>query len=224
MAVQTMISMRELIRRWRTDGEFKTITGAAGSFFVTLIFALYNGFLGIAYASVWHGSICVYYIVLTVLRGYILATNRKSGAAEEIRKHRKKAFLYASLGLLGLNLSLLVPVSLMTLQQKPVHLTLIPAIAMAAYTTVKVTTASINLKRRKMLRNQFAKLLRTIGFVDALISILTLQNTLIMVVALGDDRNMLPLTAITSGAIMLAALMLSIAALVNGIRSNKKEA
>jgi hypothetical protein len=166
----------------------------------------------------------VYYIVLTVLRGYILASNRKSGAAEEIRKHRKKAFLYASLGLLGLNLSLLVPVSLMTLQQKPVHLTLIPAIAMAAYTTVKVTTASINLKRRKMLRNQFAKLLRTVGFIDALISILTLQNTLIMVVALGDDRSMLPLTAITSGAIMLAALMLSIAALVNGIRSNKKEA
>lgn len=224
MAVQTMISMRELIRRWRTDGEFKTITSAAGSFFVTLIFALYNGFLGIVYASVWHGSICVYYIVLTVLRGYILASERKRGKAEETKKRRKKAYQYASLGLLGLNLSLLVPVSLMTLQQKPVHLTLIPAIAMAAYTTVKVIMASINLKRRRMLQNQLAKLLRTIGFIDALVSILTLQNTLIMVNAAEGDSSMLTLTAITSGVIMMAVLLLSIAAFVNASRSNKEEA
>ncbi len=213
-----MNSMREMIRRWRTDGEFKTMAGAAGSFFVTLAFALYNGFLGITHASVWHGSICVYYIVLTVLRGYILASDRKSGASEEIRKHRKKAFLYASLGLLGLNLSLMVPVSLMTLQQKPVHLTLIPAIAMAAYTTVKITLASINLKHRKRMQNQLAKLLRTISFIDALVSILTLQNTLIMVSTKGDALVMLPLTAITSGAVMLAVLMLSAAALMKGIR------
>ena len=95
---------------------------------------------------------------------------------------------------------------------------------MAAYTTVKVIMASINLKRRRMLQNQLAKLLRTIGFIDALVSILTLQNTLIMVNAAEGDSSMLTLTAITSGVIMMAVLLLSIAAFVNGSRSNKEEA
>ena len=217
-----MHSRQELIRRWKTDEDFKTIASAAGSFAVTLLFALYNGFLGIAHVSVWHGTICVYYLVLTVLRGYILVSERKRGTAGETENRRKKAYMCASLGLLGLNLSLLAPVSLLTLQQKPVHLTLIPAVTMAAYTTVKVTVASVNLKRRKALRNQLAKLLRTVSFIDAMVSVLTLQNTLIMVSVTGGDRSMLRLTAITSGIIMLAVLLLSIAALVNGNRSEKK--
>ena len=213
-----MNSVRELIRRWRTDGEFRTMAGAAGSFFVTLAFALYNGFLGIAHASVWYGAICVYYLVLTILRGSILAAERKLSAAEEREEGRRNVYLRASLLLLLLNLSLLVPVSLMTLQQKPVRLTLIPAIAMAAYTTVKITLASINLKRRKRMQNRLAKLLRSISFIDALVSILTLQNTLIMVNAKEDALAMLPLTAVTSGAVMLTVLLLSAAALAKGIR------
>ena len=56
------------------------------------------------------------------------------------------------------------------------------------------------------------------------ISILTLQNTLIMVNAAEGDSSMLTLTAITSGVIMLAVLLLSIAAFVNGSWSNKEEA
>ncbi len=212
-----MNSMHELIRRWRTDSEFKTMAGAAGSFFVTLAFALYNGFLGIAHTSVWHGAICAYYLVLTILRGSILAAERKLSAGAEKEQGRRKVCLRASLWLLALNISLLAPAAMMTKQQKPVDLTLIPAIAMAAYTTLKITLASINLKRGKKIQNRLAKLLRTISFIDALVSILTLQNTLIMVVAKGDAPALLPLTAITSGAVMLAVLLLSAAALVKGI-------
>ena len=213
-----MDTVRELIRRWRADGEFRTMAGAAGSFFATLFFALYNGFLGIAAASVWHGAICAYYLVLTVLRGSILAAERKLSCAADREKGRRRVYLRASLWLLALNVSLLVPVTLMTTQQKPVRLTLIPAISMAAYTTVKVTLAAVNLKRRKRMRNRLAKLLRSISFIDALVSVLTLQNTLIMVSAKGDAKAMLPLAAATSGAVMLAVLLLSAVALAKGIR------
>ena len=213
-----MNSMRELIQRRRTDSESKTMTGAACSFFVTLFFALYNGFLGIASSSVWHGAICAYYLVLTILRGSILAAERKLSDAAEKEAVRRRIYLRASQWLMVLNVSLLAPVTLMTMQRKPVYLTLIPAIAMAVYTTVKITLASIHLKCRKRMRNRLAELLSTIGFIDALVSILTLQNTLIMVNAKGDAHDMLPLTAVSSGAIMLAILLLSAAALARGIR------
>lgn len=44
--------------------------GRVGGFAVTVAFALYNGILGAIYASVWHGSICLYYLLLSALRGF----------------------------------------------------------------------------------------------------------------------------------------------------------
>ena len=116
-----------------------------------------------------------------------------------------------------LNLSLVVPVSLLVLLQKPVKMSLIPAITMAAYTTYKTVMASVNLKKRKKSENRLVRLLRTINFIDALVSILTLQNTLIMVNMHGEGNQMLTLSAVTSAVIMLAVLALSVAAIRKGI-------
>jgi hypothetical protein len=120
--------------------------------------------------------------------------------------------------LLILNISLVVPISIMVRQQKPVSLTLIPAIAMAAYTTYKVIMASVNLRKRKSSSDSLVWLLRTISFIDALVSILTLQNTLIMVNSSGEDLGMLPLTAITSALVWIAVLGMSLNAIMKGIR------
>ena len=60
-----------------------------------------------------------------------------------------KVYLAASVLLLILNISLIVPITIMVKQQKPVHLTMIPAIAMAAYTTYNISMAFINLRRSR---------------------------------------------------------------------------
>ncbi len=51
---------------------------------------------------------------------------------------------------------------------------------------------------------------------DALVSILTLQNTLIMVSTKGEAAGMLPLTAVTSGAVWAALLYISVSAIRKG--------
>ena len=166
-------------------------------------------------SSVWHGTICVYYLVLSLLRGFILLAGKKaagrSGASDRIS-------LASAVLLLLLNGSLVVPVSIMVIRQKPVGMTLIPAIAMAAYTTYKIVTASINLKRKNRSADSLVRLLRTIGFVDALVSILSLQNTLIMINMKGAGTEMLILSAITSAAVMAVILVLSVCAVAAGIR------
>lgn len=212
---------KQFLDRWRTDYDFKTVTGASGSLAMTVVFALYNGFLGVRHSSLWYGTICVYYIVLTGLRGVIIAARKRLAPADGREDAGNKAYLLAAALLLLLNLSLVIPVTLMVRQQKPVSLTLIPAIAMAAYTTYKVIMASINLKRRNRSADSLIRLLRTIGFIDALVSILVLQNTLIMVNTNGEDGEMLPLTAITSAAVMVTVLLLSAAAIIKGIARAK---
>ena len=213
-----MNKIKTWIAKWKTHYDFKTVASAVGSLAVTMVFAIYNGFLGIYHSSVWYGTICVYYMVLAGLRGTIIFFQRK-----QREKSGEKVYITASVLLLILNISLIVPVSLMVIQQKPVNMTLIPAIAMAAYTTYKITMAAINLKRRRKSADNLIRMLRTISFIDALVSILTLQNTLIMVSARGNLSEILPLTAITSGAVWAFILLLSVSAFINGIRNIKRK-
>ena len=208
-----MNKLKLWITKWKYDHNLKAIISAFGSLAVTMAFAAYNGFLGIYCSSLWHGTICVYYIVLSILRGMIIKRLRSQQKAS-----RKKEYITASVLLLTLNLCLIAPICIMVVQQKPVHMTLIPAITMAAYTTYKVTMASVHLKRRRRSGNGLIRLLRTISFIDALVSILTLQNTLIMVSTKETMPEMLALTAITSGAVWIVILLLSVSAFISSIR------
>ena len=216
-----MRTAKQFLRRWKTEYEFKTFAAASGSLAVTAIFACYNGFLGLSHASLWYGSICSYYIILVLLRGTIIFAAKKIARSEAQEPARSKVYLAVSFLLLILNVSLVLPISMMVRQQKPVNMTLIPAIVMAAYTTYKVTMASINLKKRISSSDSLVRLLRTISFIDSLISILTLQNTLIMVHSAGGDLSMLPLTSVTSAIVWIAALLLSVHAIAEGLRRRK---
>ena len=213
-----MNTLKRFFGRWKEEYDFKTYITASGSLAVTLLFSLYNGFLGIRHASLWYGTICIYYILLTVLRGSTIAAAKRIDQCDEKEAPRNKAFLGISLLLLILNISLIVPLSIMVRQQKPVSMTMIPAITMAAYTTYKVVMASVNLRRRKRSSDSLVRLLRTVSFIDALVSILTLQNTLIMVNSGGKELSMLPLTAFTSAAVWAAVLAMSLGAIIKGIR------
>jgi len=212
---------KRFLSRWKTEYDFQTYITAAGSLAVTLAFALYNGFLGIRHASLWYGAMCVYYIMLSLLRGSIITAAKRISQRKPRESAGKKAFLVIASLLLILNISLIVPISIMVRQENPVNLTLIPAIAVAAYTTYKVFRASVDLIRRKKSSDSLVRLLRTIGFIDALVSILTLQNTLIMVNSNGEGQGLLPLTAITSALVWAAVVLLSFDAIIKGTRRIK---
>ena len=215
--------VKQFWNRWKIEYDYKTYMTAGGSLAATILYALYNGFLGISHASLWYGTICVYYILLTILRGAIIIAAKRIHLRQPPESARDRASLLISFLLLILNISLIVPVSIMVKQQKPVNMTLIPAIAMAAYTTCKIVMASVNLRKRRVSSDSLVWLLRTISFIDALVSILTLQNTLIMVNSHGENMKMFQLTAVTSAVVWIAILLLSAVAIVKGIRRVKSE-
>lgn len=186
--------------RWRGKSPF---FAAAGGFAVTALFAVFNGGLGILYASVWHGSICAYYLLLSLIRGIILAAERRAGREEpgEAERCRKKAFRVSFGLVLVMNTALAAPVSLMVLDRRPIHMGMIPAIASAAYTTYKISAAAVRLKRTR--GTILERELSMIRLVDALVSVLVLQNTLIIAVEGGISQRMSRLAAISSAGILV---------------------
>lgn len=173
--------------------------GKWGGLAVTAAFALYNGALGAAHGSLWHGSICLYYVLLSALRGTLLTAEGREG---DMSQGRKKEVFYGTWGLmLGMNAALTVPAALMVQNRRPVSMGMIPAITSATYTTYKITAAALGLRERG--EGVFAREGKVLRLVDALVSLLVLQNTLITVVD-GEVRGeMRFLSAVSSGGIFL---------------------
>lgn len=218
--------VKPIVEKWRKDYAFKTITGSVISFGVTILFAIYNGFLGIRLLSLWHGSICVFYLLLIAIRGMILLTEKNNTARSEQERahHRYKASIISSFMLLILNLALILPISLMVTLEKPVNMGLIPAITMAAHTTYKVTMAFVHIQKQRRIDhgNILIAELRTINLIDAMVSILTLQNTLIMVKRTeSGGEDMFLLSAVSSAAIYIIILFISICLLITGLKQYK---
>lgn len=221
-------NLKSIIEKWKKDYTFKTITSSVISFGVTILFALYNGFLGISLLSVWHGSICVFYLLLIAIRGMILLNEKRNviGSENDGEYCRGKTFAISSIILLALNLALILPIALMVTFKKPVNMGLIPAIAMAAYTTYKITMASIHIRKQKRSRcsNILITELRTINFIDALVSIITLQNTLIMVnQTKSSAKDMTTLSAVSSAAIYIVILFTTVHLLAKGLSQIRKQ-
>ena len=203
---------KQFREKWNKDYRFKTFVGAWVSLCITVIFAAYHGYLGMGVSSIWHGSICVYYLLLVSVRGMVLHTEyvTRTEDADTQQLWRQKAFSISSATLLAMNIVLIAPISLMVLMQKPTNMGLIPAIAMAAYTTYKITMAIVNMRRCRVYHPLIHEL-RTINLIDAFVSILTLQNTLIMVNSdAGEGSSMITLSAISSTLIYLTIIIITI--------------
>lgn len=175
--------------------------GTLFGFAATVAFALYNGALGVVYASPWHGSICTYYLLLSGARGLLLwGQRRRERLSGEDGTGLKRGYLCAAGGmLLVMDLALVAPVALLVLDQRASSMGLIPAITSATYTTYKVTAAAVGLKRTK--KDPFLRGLSALRFVDALVSVLVLQNTLLLAVDGGITGDMVVLCLVSSVAL-----------------------
>lgn len=190
--------MMEMVRKYRSNYQFSTVFGSGASACVNIAFLLFNGIFGLLHLSAWHLSVSLYYIFLLGIRAHILISisRRRAPRAVYIRTH---------IFLILMNLLMITPVAIMVIGEREYSYGLIPAIAMAAYTTYRITMSVIQLKRSKKSRSLLVKELRVINFLDALLALMTLQNTLIMANG-GMTAEMRVLCAWSNGGIFALIL------------------
>ena len=178
------------------------------SMIITLFFAFYNFIMGLIYNYIWNISVSIYYLLLTLIRIYIEIIYLK-------KKDNKVHHIIQSIVLLLINVSLLLPISLLVLNQKQVNNNSIMAITVATYTTYKIINSVLNYKKAQN-ENNTIKIIRTISLLDALFAILNLQNTL--VVTFGQIEEMIILISISSFLIVLLMIIISFKNLINNIK------
>ena len=217
------MKFKDLKNKIMKDYNFRTYWFSFFSFLASIAFAIYNAFLGIYYQSLFNGSIAVYYLLLIIVRMIIILfeLHWTKLDSDKIENKRFGLFIGACALLILINIALIVPISLMVLNQKNVLMGLIPAIAMAAYTTFKITMAIINYKKTRKNDHLSIRALRIINMIDALVSILSLQNTLIVVNGGSQSEDMMILSGVSSLVIILSILIIIIISLIRALKFRK---
>lgn len=163
----------KIMKKCRSDYQLITMITSGVSACINTAFSLFNGIFGLMHRSVWHVSVCIYYAFLLGIRGYILFSIRK-------KREPRAVYIRTHIFLILMSVSMIFPIALMVNGKREYPYGLIPAIAIAAYTTYRITMASIQLRKSRTSSSLLVRELRTINFVDALVAVITLQNTLIM--------------------------------------------
>lgn len=203
------MKIREAYNRF-FKSEHRILLTALLSSITTLLFALYNGYLGLRFGDIWGISIAIYYLFITIARMICLGIEKKLKGNEDKSKDiiRRKVYAGMSIFIFFIDICLFVPITLMVVCPKDVSFGIIPAIAFATYTTYKIIMAIVNYNKTKKMGNLTYIFLRELSIIEALTSILSLQHILIMVKG-GMTDDMLFLSAISSFGILTIIILFS---------------
>ena len=213
------MNLKETFRVFKNNPN-KIFFSTSFSVLTTLLFALYNGYLGLIYNYSFGLSIAIYYLCLLLARIIAILIERKIRKidANDIGNQRRKTYVGLSIFMFFIDICLLAPITLLITNPKETNFGLIPSIVFAVYTTYKITMAVINYNKVKKFDNLIFQYLRELSVVDAFVSILSLQNTLIMVNS-GMTQSMFILSAISSFVIFFVIVAFSIISMVKTIKN-----
>lgn len=175
------------------------------------MFALYNIYIGLFHGIAWNISMFAYYVCLASIRLFVAVCMQKKMNKEKSASGNV-CFLFSSIFLVVLNVLAIAPIVLMCLFREAVNMSTIPAITVATYTCYKVVMAITKLIRIKNRENLYLIACDNVDFVDAMMSILTLQNTLILTFGT-VTKGMVILCVVSSSLIVFVLVVLSLIAL-----------
>lgn len=173
-------------------------TGWSLSF--NLAYGVLNGVMGFVTHSWWMITLCVYYILLSVMR---FATLRIRKADRFIRR-------FCGGLLIALSVSLIGTTVLSVVTDRGVRYHEIMMIAIALYAFTKIVLSIIHLVKAKRSDSETLHILRNIGFADALVSIFSLQRSMLVTFEGMTAENIRLMNLLTGAGVCLMVFLLGI--------------
>lgn len=195
------------------DYTFRTILTTMPSFIINVAYTVYNGVIGIVNQSSWFITMAVYYSLLGVMRYHAVNAGRKISRMKNQKLIRKKELAVIKTDgilLLLLNLALSSVVLLTIEKGRAKAYSEIMAISIAAYTFYKTTMAVINMVKVRKMQSPILITIRNIGVADALVSILTLQTTMLASFQNTSNLDVNRMNALTGMAVCILIALLGI--------------
>lgn len=224
IVVARVPSIYRVIKKVRDDNKYITLYRSQASLRVkislyvsstiNIFYALLQLVLGVINHSIWFYSLAGYYVLLVIMRVFLLKEMRHERWGKD---KRIEWLLYRMCGLLLLimNLALAIVVFYIVKQNLGFEHHYIVTIGMAAYTFTTFTMAIINMVRYKKYNSPVMSASKAISMIAAIVSMLSLETA--MLTAFGSENDMAfrqMITAVSGAAVCIAVLVIAIVMIV----------
>ncbi len=213
---KTFKQENKYIKKWFSDVHLRMNVSLYGSLIWNIAFAIFQLGLGFYHKSFWFYSMFAYYVMLGVMRFFLVKHTRKYKKNEEIEIETKKYIISGWL-LLFMNLALAVIVFFMVYWHRTFYHHMISTIAMALYTFITFTFGIINLIKYRKYKSPVYSSAKIISLIAGAVSILTLERT--MLTTFGTTENLLfnqIILSITGISVIGFAITMAIIMIVKG--------
>ena len=209
--------MKEKINNFiKTIFNKKELIVSISSLFISFLYTIYNMIIGILNYSIFNGIISIYYLLLTICNSILIYRIYRTKNSE---KPYKITYIFIYIILFLLTISFIGPAILLLLNDNIFFLDTIYSIVCALFTTISMTFSMINYVKARKEDNENIKLLRLCNLISSLLSIIILQNILIL--SNGELNNdMFILSIFSTCIIILSIIVLIIIKFVFYIKKN----
>ena len=224
--IVSTIKRNPLGEKFFDDYTFRLILSTMPTFIINVAYTVYNGVLGVMHQSEWFITMAVYYSLLGIMRYHAVHTGRKISRMEDqslVKKKELSVIKTEGILLLLLNLALSGVVLLTIVQDTAKRYSEIMVITIAAYTFYKIITSVINMIKVRKLQSPILITIRNISVADALVSVLTLQMTMLASFQGRSTLNINQMNVMTGMAACILISLLGISMIYYSYKRNKKE-
>ncbi|MGN0326907.1 MAG: hypothetical protein ACI4DW_11385 [Lachnospiraceae bacterium] len=211
--IKPAIAANPYTNKVTTDYRWRTILFAVPGMVSNIIFAIFNGVIGMASHSAWFGTLSAYYILLSVMRAGVVRQERLLAGVKEKEEHmRRELSVYRRNSILFIFMAVVLvgAVILLLHAQGGKDYPGLMIYAVATYTFYKITMSTIQVVKVGKRKSPLLSITRRIGYIDACVSILTLQTAMFASFADGEEEMITLMNGITGAAVCLMVLGLGI--------------
>ncbi len=212
------INGNKIGKRVVSDRGLRTVIAAGVSFVISVGNATLNAVAGITGRSIWFGALAAYYIMMALVRGWLLGGSR-TGVASALRRARN--YRAAGILILILNSALSSAIAQMIFDDRGFEYKDWLIYAFSAYAFYKIIMAIINAFKARRQDDLTIQGIRNINLVDGAVSILSLQTALLHTFS-EEGVNISLFNTLTGSAVSLFAIALSIFMIIKGNKRIKE--
>ncbi len=161
--------------RFLSDKRYRTVVKAVIGFILNLLFAVYNGVLGIISTSVMFVASSVYYLLLSAMRFSAVIIERKN---VEQSDRKISGVIGALLIVLSVIFQVMVFVSMK--YKTAADYGTIPMITIATFTFAKITMAIVTAVKHRNDNTILFKSINAIRYSEVAVSLLTMQQSMLV--------------------------------------------
>ena len=218
---KTFKKENKYMQKWFSDVHLRMNVSLYGSLIWNIAFAIFQLGLGFYHKSIWFYSMFAYYVILGIMRFFLVKHTRKYKANEEKNIEVKKSILCGYL-LIAMNLALAVIVFFMVYWNKTFYHHMITTIALAAYTFLTFAFAIINLVKYRKYKSAVYSSAKTISLIAGAVSMLTLESTMLTTFGTNESPLFSQLMLSLTGAVVIGfALTMAIIMIIKNTKQLK---